>query len=188
MLQFPLPTVESAPEASRATLAAVEKAWGFTPNLMRTFANSPATVQGAWGLLSAFEQSSLSPAERQLVMIAASVENGCGYCTAGHSLMGKGAGLTDTQIAALRAGQPLADDRLEALRRFTVTMVASRGHASDEDVQRFLDHGYLPTQVLEVVLGVAAKTLTNYVNHIARVTLDDAFQSAAWTPASRKAA
>ncbi|WP_293370656.1 carboxymuconolactone decarboxylase family protein [Nevskia sp.] len=188
MLHFPLPTAESAPEASRATLAAVEKAWGFAPNLMRTFANSPAVVQGAWGLLNAFEQSSFSPAERQLVMIAASVENACGYCAAGHSLMGRGAGLSETQVAALRAGEPLNNARLEALRSFTVTVVAKRGYASDEDLQRFLAHGYTPTQVLEVVLGVAAKTLTNYVDHIASVPLDDAFKTAAWSPADRKAA
>ncbi|WP_428380308.1 carboxymuconolactone decarboxylase family protein [Nevskia ramosa] len=188
MRHFPLPTAETAPEASRATLVAIEKAWGFAPNLMRTFANSPAVVQGAWGLLGAFQQTSFTPAERELVMIAASVENACGYCTAGHSLMGKGAGLSDTQIAALRAGEALDDARLEALRRFTTAVVARRGHVGEVELQAFLASGYAPPQVLEVVLGVAAKTLTNYTDHLASVPLDDAFQSAAWTPASRKAA
>lgn len=188
MIHFPLPTAETAPEASRATLVAVEKAWGFAPNLIRTFANSPATLQGAWGLLGAFQQTTFTPAERELVLIAASVENACGYCTAGHSLMGKGAGLSDAQIAALRAGLPLENAKLEALRVFTVAVVAKRGFVDDRDLQQFLAQGYSQAQVLEVVLGVAAKTLTNYTDHIARVALDDAFQSAAWTPASRQAA
>jgi len=188
MLNYPLPTSETAPEGSRATLAAVEKAWGFAPNLMRTFANSPAVVQGAWAILGAFEQTTFSSAEKQLLMIAVSVENSCEYCTAAHSLMAKGAGLSDAQIDAVRASQPLDQPKLEALRLFTTKVVATRGFVSKADTDAFLSAGYNPQQVLEVVLGVTAKTLMNYTDHLADVALDDAFKSQAWTAAARKAA
>jgi uncharacterized peroxidase-related enzyme len=188
MLNFPTPTAETAPGSAGATLAAVQKAWGFAPNLMRTFANSPAVVEGAWAILGAFGKTSFTAAEQQLIALAISVENDCQYCAAAHSLMGKGAGLTDTQLAALRSGQPLVDARLEALRRFTTAVVAHRGFVPEAGVQAFLAAGFAQTQVLEVVLGVAAKTLMNYTDHLAAVTLDDAFQPHAWQPALKKAA
>ena len=45
----------------------------------------------------------------------------------------------------------------------------------------FLNAGYTRTQVLEVVLGVGVKTLSNYTNHIADTPLDAAFAKAAWS-------
>lgn len=188
MLSFPLPTADDAPGTSGATLAAVQKAWGFAPNLMRTFANSPAVVEGAWAILCAFGKTSFTPAEQQLIALAVSVENDCNYCAAAHSLMGKGAGLNDAALLALRSAQPLADSRHEALRRFTTAVVAKRGFVGDDETQRFLAAGYAPVQVLEVVLGVAAKTLMNYADHLATVMLDDAFKAQAWQPALKHAA
>ena len=181
MLSYPIPTNEAAPEGSRATLAAVEKAWGFAPNLMRTFANSPAVLEGAWALLTAFSKTRFTPAEQQLISLAISVENECGYCTAAHSLMGKGAGLTAAELDATRAGHPLLSPRHEALRRFATVITATRGNPGASDIDAFLAAGYDATAILEVMLGVATKTLMNYTDHVAHVPLDTAFKATAWT-------
>ena len=180
MLNFPIQTDETAPEASRATLAAVERAWGFAPNLIRTFANSPAVLEGAWALLTAFGKTRFTPAEQQLIALAISVENECGYCAAAHSLMGKGAGLSAAELDAARAGQALPEPRHEALRRFATVVTATRGNPGDAEIRAFLAAGHDPTAVLEVILGVATKTLMNYTDHIAHVPLDTAFKATAW--------
>lgn len=187
-IHFDLPTADTAPEASRPVLAQVQKAWGFTPNLIRLFSNSPAALRGVWGILGAFEQASLSPAERQTVLLAASIENDCHYCTAAHTTMGAGAGLTRPQLDAIREQRTVDDRKLEALRVFTRSLVAQRGYASEAEVQAFLAAGFLPEQVLEVVLGIAAKTLTNYTNHLAGTPLDEAFKANAYTPKGQHAA
>lgn len=184
-LQFSLPTMETAPEASRPLLADVEKSWGFVPNLVRVFANSPATLQGIWSLLGAMENTSFSPAERQIVLLSASVENDCHYCTAAHTTMGAGTGLSKEQLDAVRGDRSIADARLEALRHFTKLLVAQRGYANQSEVKAFLDAGYRKEQVLEVVLGIAAKTLTNYTNHLAGTPLDEAFKANAFSPRSK---
>jgi uncharacterized peroxidase-related enzyme len=187
-LHFDLPTAETAPEASRPLLAEVKATWGFAPNLIRLFANSPATLQGIWGILGAFDKSSFTPAERQAVLLAASIENDCHYCTAAHTTMGARAGLTKDQLDAIRAEQAVADPKLEALRHFTKLLVANRGYATESEVNAFLAAGYKPEQVLEVVLGIAAKTLTNYTNHLTGTPLDDAFKANAFTPRERASA
>ena len=55
-----------------------------------------------------------------------------------------------------------------------------RGNVSKEDLQAFHDAGYGQQQVLEVILGVAQKTMSNYVNHIAETPIDEPFQKFAW--------
>lgn len=181
-------TDSSAPEASRNTLNAVKSAWGFAPNLIRTFANSPAVIEGAWALLTAFGKTRFSPAEQQLISLTVSVENECRYCAAAHTLMGKGAGLSVQTLAAARGARPLEDAKHEALRRFTVAVVQHRGAVPQPEVDAFLAAGYDREAMLEVVLGVATKTLMNYTDRLVQVPLDDAFKATAWQPELKQAA
>ena len=39
-------TIATAPEASKPVLEKIQKSFGFIPNLMATFANSPAVLKG----------------------------------------------------------------------------------------------------------------------------------------------
>ena len=120
-----------------------------------------------------------------MVLISASVDNGCDYCVAAHTTIGQGAHVDQAVLDRLRADQPLPDARLEALRRFTKAVVRERGWAGEADQAAFLEAGYTESQALEVVLGVTMKTLSNYTNHLAATPLDAAFAGNAW---SRRAA
>lgn len=182
MNTFPIHTAQSAPAASVRFIEGARKAFGLVPNLIGEFAESPAVVEGYLALAGAFQKSSLSPLEREVILIAASVENACHYCVAAHTTVTQGQKLDQTVIAQVRAGGPIADAKLEALRSFTTKIVRERGWASDADVQDFLAAGYSKANVLEVVLGVGLKTISNYVNHIAETPLDAAFQANAFTP------
>ena len=91
-------------------------------------------------------------------------------------------------IAAIRNDQPIADPKLEALRVFATAMVDKRGWLADGDVSAFLEAGYSKAQILDVVLAVSLKTLSNYANHITETPLDAAFASQAWQPAKPHAA
>jgi len=61
--------------------------------------------------------------------------------------------------------------------------IEQRGWLSENDKDIFFAAGYTKAQLLEVILGISYKTLSNYVNHIAETPLDDAFASGAWAPA-----
>lgn len=129
-----------------------------------------------------FLQSPLSEAAKLVVMLTASRRNGCTYCVAAYSVLGAAQGVDDSVITAIREDKPIEDAGLEAVRRFTTQVVDDRGWVADDDVKAFLDAGFEQRQVLDVLTGVAMKTLSNYTNHLANTPLDDSFASYAWSP------
>jgi alkylhydroperoxidase family enzyme len=144
-----LHTPETAPDAARAPLAQVSAKYGRVPNLLAAMAESPALLSGYLGVA---------------------------YCTAAHSAVAVGVTRVDPALdAALRELRPLADPRLEALRRFAHAVTERRGWAEDDEVEAFLAAGYTRAQLLEVVLGIGQKTISNYVNHLIGTPLDAAF-------------
>lgn len=183
-LDLPVLDQDSAPAASADTLNQVQKAYGFLPNLIGTMASAPALAEGYVTISGIFGKTSFSPTEQQIVLIAASVDNGCTYCVAAHSAIAGMQKVPADVIQALRDGTPIADPKLEALRSLTHEVVTRLGRPSDEVVSNFLAAGYTSGQVLEVVLGVAQKVMSNYTNHLAETPLDDRFQPTAWSPAS----
>lgn len=174
---FQIHTPDTAPEASRPTLDAITEKYGFVPNLAAVFAESPGAMAGLLGLIGAFDapELTLAPVERQVLSVAVSVENKCEYCTAAHSMLAGMNGLAPDEIENLQQGRPLTDPKLEALRRFAERVVRQRGHVADADLQAFLAAGFTKAQILEVLLGVSLKTLTNYANHIAKPPVNEQF-------------
>ena len=188
-VSFTLHTAQTAPEASRPVLEGAAKAFGFVPNLHAVLAEAPAALEGYSALWDVFARSSLSPAEQQVVYLSANYENACRYCMAGHSVLAKLAGLPAQAIEAVREGRPIEDAKLEALHRFTALVVRERGWVPEAEVEAFLAAGYGRQQLLEVVLGVAVKTLSNYTNHLAETPLDPFMAGTAWEhPAKRRTA
>lgn len=181
MTTFILHSRESAPEASRAAMKAVEDKFGFLPNLIREMADAPSTVRGYVALGELLEQTTLSPVEQQLALAAVSLANGCEYCVAAHSAGLRQAGLPVDDLDALRDGRPLSDTRLEALRAFTYAVADTRGRPSPDVLEAFRAAGYGNRQVLEVILAVGMKTISNYVNHVALTPLDKQLQAVAWS-------
>jgi uncharacterized peroxidase-related enzyme len=172
--------VETAPEKSRPILENIQKSFKFIPNLFGVFANSPVLLEGYVGLEKTFDKGSLSAVERQIILLSASVENSCGYCMAAHSTLLKAfMHVPDEVVSAVRANQPVSDPKLEALVALTKEIVRERGYVHAEVMDNFLAAGYRKDQVLEVLIGVALKTMSNYLDHISPTELDPAFQSEA---------
>ena len=180
MSDFPVQTTDSAEADAKATLETAERTFGFVPNLFGVMATSPALVEAYLQLSGLFGKTSLSATEQQVVLLATSEYNGCTYCVAAHSVVAQMSKVPADVIEDLRAGRPLADAKLEALRRLTVAIVDRRGWPAEEAVKAFFDAGYSEKQYLEVVLGIGLKTLSNYTNHAASTPLDDAFKPAEW--------
>ncbi|MCF7997212.1 MAG: carboxymuconolactone decarboxylase family protein [Chromatiaceae bacterium] len=177
---FPNHDTESAPKDALPALTEAERHFGMLPNLMRKMATAPALLKGYLALGELFEQTSFSPAEQQVVLLSVSRENRCDYCMGAHSVLADMAGVPKAVTDELREGQPLPDPRLEALRRFTTAVVVARGWVDEAEIAAFQEAGYDAQQVLEVVLGVGMKTLSNYTNHLAGTELDAPFQHRAW--------
>lgn len=181
MTQFTAYTAANAPEAAKPTLEAVKGAFGFVPNLQAHMAESPELLAGYSTLWDLFSKSTLTPHEQQVVYLTSNFENECHYCMAGHTTLAKMQKMDPAVIAALRAGTELPDGKLEALHLFTSLVVRNRGWVGDEAVDAFLAAGYTRRNVLEVVLGVATKVMSNYTNHIVHTPLDAFMAGNEWT-------
>ena len=108
--------VETAPEKSRPLLEKIQKSFKFIPNLFGVFANSPVLLEGYLGLEGVFEKGSLSAVERSIVLLAASVENSCKYCTAAHSTVLKAfLHVPADVVSAVRSNLPVSDPKLKRL-------------------------------------------------------------------------
>ncbi|CAE7383839.1 unnamed protein product [Symbiodinium necroappetens] len=188
MVDFTLHTPETAPDGASERLAAAQKSLGFVPSLWAIQAEAPALLEGYQTLAAIFDKTSFTATERQTVMITVNFDNECTFCMAAHTGIAKSQGVPDDVIEALRNDTPLPDAKLEALRRFTRAVVTTRGWVEDSDVEAFLAAGYGRQQVLEVILGVGLKVLSNYTNHVADTPLNEAFQTFAWTKPSAQAA
>jgi uncharacterized peroxidase-related enzyme len=177
---FPSLQGDQVPAGSRPILEKVKKGFGFIPNLFAAFSNSPVLLEGYLGLDAVYSRGTLSAAERQLVLLTASVVNECAYCVAAHSTLSKGMlKVPAAVVAAVRSGQPVADAKLDALVNLTRELVQGRGHVASATIQSFLDAGYRNDQIGEVLVGVALKTMSNYTHHLSPVEIDSAFKAEA---------
>lgn len=180
-MKFTVHTIDTAPQEAQADLLAARKAFGFIPNLLGVMAEAPIALKAYMELTELLGKSSFTPVEQQVMMIAGSVTNECGYCVAAHSTVAGMVRMPATALSALRSGSTVPDVRLEALRSYVSEVVSTRGRVSDIRIQEFLDAGFTRQNVLEVVFAAAMKTLSNYTNHMAETPVDAAFAPQTWT-------
>ena len=189
MTDFQIHTLETAPEASKPLLENAVKSYGMVPNLIGLFAESPELLEAYQEIARLFSSTSLSAVEQNVVWLAINVEHECHYCVPAHTFIAQQAGVDEPTIKALREATPIPDPKLEALRSFTLKVVRNRGNVADQDVEAFLAAGFTKRNILDVLLGVAHKTISNYTNHLAKTPVDAPFQAFAWdAPANAAAA
>lgn len=180
MPQFTLYDEQSAPEESRPLLAKSKAAFGMIPNLHAVMAEAPGLLEAYQKLHELFANSSFNNDELTVVWQTINVENMCHYCVPAHTAIAKSMGVDDAITDALRNETPLPNDRLEALRDFTLSVVRDRGHVDENKIQAFLDAGFTKRHILEVVLGYSQKVMSNYTNHLVHTPVDKGFQAFSW--------
>lgn len=181
MTEFTIHTVETAPDAAKPLLEKSQANAGFIPNLHAVMAESPEHLEAYQTLSALFSRTSLSKTEQNIVWLSINAEHNCHYCVPAHTAIAQMQKVPQDIIDALRAERPLPDAKLEALRQFTLKTVRQRGVVSDADTEAFLAAGYTRRNILDVVLGVSHKVMSNYINHFADTPVDEAFKPFAWT-------
>lgn len=87
---------------TRDLLSAVTAKLRFTPNMMRTMAISPAVLDGYLCFSSVLGGGALGAKLREQIALSVAEANGCEYCLAVHSTIGKMVGLTNGDVVASR--------------------------------------------------------------------------------------
>src|SRR5680860_221713 len=173
--------IETAPEGSKALLEQSLKSNGMFPGLHGVLAGAPGILEAYQTLHKLFTETSFNKEELTVVWQTINVEHACHYCVPAHTGIAKMMKVDDTITDALRNETPLANPKLEALRTMTLTIVRNRGHVTQDDLNTFYAAGYEERQVLEIILGLSQKVISNYTNHIANTPVDAPFQKFAWS-------
>ncbi|WP_340158281.1 carboxymuconolactone decarboxylase family protein [uncultured Maribacter sp.] len=173
--------IESAPEGSKSLLENSQKAYGMIPGLHGVLAASPKILEAYQTLHQLFTETSFNEEELTVVWQTINVEHACHYCVPAHTAIANMMKVDDAITEALRNETPLADAKLEALRTMTLTIVRNRGNVTQEDLDAFYAAGYGEQQVLEIILGLSQKVISNYTNHIAHTPVDEPFKKFEWS-------
>lgn len=180
MSDFPNHTLDSAPEAARPTMEAINRQFGFLPAAVARMATSPELLRGFTTMNRLFESTTLEPLARETMIMTVATRHGCHVCVAMHTAALKRLQASDVVIAALRERQPVDQPELEAVRRFTLALMDGSGAVTDGELQAFLASGYTRRQALELVLGLGTYTLSTLANRLTDAPVDEAFAPFCW--------
>jgi AhpD family alkylhydroperoxidase len=184
MSWFPEYTIASAPAGSRRFMAATQNHLGYLPAATARWAASPHLLEGFAKLNAIFENATLDPVAREVVVMTIATRNGCHICVAMHTARLAALGAWPDIIAALRDSGPLADQRLDAVRVFTLQVLDTAGDVGDDALRAFLASGYTRQSALEVVLGIGTYTMSTLANRLTGAPVDDQLSAFAWPTAA----
>jgi alkylhydroperoxidase family enzyme len=184
MQAFRIHTIETAPEKSKPALEGLKKNFGFVPNAAATMADSPVLINAFIGSFGSFHGGSLSESEKQTVLLTNAVTLKCAWTTAFHSTLALKAGVPESDVSAIRHGKLPQDPKRAALSGLARTLIESKGHAIEPQIDAFLAGGYVRNQVLEVVAGIAISTMAALTATMADTPVEDLFKAQAWKAAN----
>ncbi|KTC75443.1 24 kDa macrophage-induced major protein [Legionella birminghamensis] len=149
------------------------------PNLFKVMANAPELLQSYLDTYKLFSQhSGFTPEEQQIIFLVISYENGCNYCLAAHSTVANfSAGLSYEVTDAICNDTAIPVSKYQLLADFTREMLWSRGRPSESKTTEFLSAGYTEKQILDIILAISLKTLSNYTNHLYNTPIDSVFKA-----------
>jgi uncharacterized peroxidase-related enzyme len=162
---------DKATGRARELLDAVKGKLGLVPNMTRAMANSPAALDGYLQYSGALSKGTLPARLREQIALAVAQANGCDYCLAAHSAVGRMVGLSADQIRDSRLGTAV-DPKADALIQFALKVVDARGGVADADLEEVRRAGFDDAAMAEVVANVALHIYTNYFNRMAGTDLD----------------
>ncbi|WP_306643952.1 carboxymuconolactone decarboxylase family protein [Sanyastnella coralliicola] len=170
MKDFTVPTRNEVSASNQAIFDNLQSKIGFVPNLYAYYAKNETALGDYLTLQN--RKSTLKAKEREVVNLVTSQINGCRYCQSAHTAIGKMNGFTDEEIIEVRQGQASFDSKLNALATFTAEVVENRGKASNDAKEAFFAAGYDESNLIDVVMVVGDKIISNYIHNLAQFDID----------------
>lgn len=180
MTTLKIHTLETVSEKSKVILEKSIKTNGFLPNLHGVLAESPELLEAYISIGKMFVNTSFTNEELTVVWQTINIEHKCHYCVPAHTAVATIMKVNPIITQALREEKSLPSIKLEALRDMTLLIVRNKGRVSNEQLKAFYEVGYGERQVLEIILGLSQKIISNYTNAIANTPLDEPFKQFVW--------
>ena len=170
MTTIHVPSRDAVSPANQAIFDQLKGQLGMVPNLYATFAHS----ETALGNYLAFQnaKSSITGKAREVINLVVSQVNDCAYCLAAHTVIGGMVGFTPAQVLEIRTGRASFDAKLDALARLVKNIAENRGHADPALVDAFLAAGWTTGNLVDAIVVIGDKTVTNYLHATTKVPVD----------------
>ena len=165
-----VPERDEVNEQNQQMFDDMESKLGFVPNIYATYAHSKNALSRY--LTFANGKTSLTNKEKEVVNLVVSQVNGCTYCQAAHTALGKMNGFTEEQTVELRSGEASFDSRLDALVKLAGEIAENRGKVSDEVLSNFFDAGYTKENLIDLIVNVGEKATTNFLHNVTQIPVD----------------
>ena len=170
MQKFQVPTREQVSESNQAIFDKLKNQLGFVPNLYAYYAKNDTAL--ADYLNFANRKSTLKAKEKEIINLVVSQFNGCQYCLAAHTAIGKMNGFNDDQILEIRTGEAKFDEKLNQLAKFTLSAVQNKGGVDNVTKEALFDAGYNEANLIDITLIIGEKTISNYIHNLAGFEID----------------
>jgi uncharacterized peroxidase-related enzyme len=170
MRPFNVPTRDEVTEQNRKIFDDLESKVGFVPNIYATYAHSEHAP--ARYLEFANGKTSLNNKEKEVINLVTSQINGCTYCLAAHTAIGKMNGFTEEETVELRKGHAPFNEKFDALAKLTKAIAENRGKVSDSLLQNFFDAGYSKENLVDVIVNIGEKSTTNLLHNVTEIPVD----------------
>lgn len=167
---FTVPTRDEVSPANQGIFDQLKSNLGFVPNLYAYYGKNETALADYLALQN--RKSTLRAKEREVINLVTSQINGCRYCQSAHTVIGKMNGFSDEQILELRGGSASFDPKLDALVKFTKSVVENRGNATEEAKEAFFAAGYTEASLIDVVIVIADKIVSNYIHNLTGFAID----------------
>ena len=162
---------QTATGAAKDLLDAVQAQLGITPNFIRVLANSPKSLEGFLGLYGALGGISLDKAMQERIALAVAESNGCQYCVSAHTAIGRGAGLSNEEMALNRAGDS-NEAKAAAVLALAKALNANLGDLTTGEFDAARAAGLSDAEIVEVITVVALNVFTNILGKATQVEID----------------
>jgi uncharacterized peroxidase-related enzyme len=169
-LNFKVPTLEEVSEKNKGILTAIKNQVGFVPNIYATYAYSENALERYTTFANG--KTTFNNKEKEVINLVVSQVNGCEYCQAAHTAIGKMNGFTDEQVISLRKGEAPFNEKFDALVKTAKAITLKKGRIEDEVLEIFFDAGYTKENLVDLIVAIGEKTTTNLLHNVTGIEID----------------
>ena len=160
-------------EAADQALADISKMFaGRIPNYHKVLANSPPSIMAFEAMRRLLQRTKLRALEREIIALEVSRRSDCEYCLAAHSKFLRMSRVSEEDIAACVAGEPMSNPRHALVQHATQRLYDTQGRLSDEELAEFHEAGLSDAELIEVISIIGWYVLSTYVNNLAHTEVD----------------
>tara|TARA_B110000967_G_C18767886_1_gene501413 strand:- start:205 stop:786 length:582 start_codon:yes stop_codon:yes gene_type:complete len=171
--RYPVPTLENLPADIKSRVLEVQEKAGFVPNVFLAMAHRPNELRAFMAYHDALmlKESGLSQAEREMVIVTTSNDNGCLYCVVAHGailrIRAKDALVAD-QVAVNYLKADISP-RQKAMLTFALKVSNNSQATDDEDFVILKSHGFSDEDIWDIAAITAFFGLSNRMVNFASI-------------------